>query len=143
MMHHHCPHCELLMKIKTIQGIAVEYCESCQGICLHKGELDKVASETEGSIEYATITDQQLEHQDSRKVIDCPKCYTPSMRKVEFLSVTDVILDRCDNCGALWLDQSELEQINARIASLNDAKVELPFWSRIRMLAVTLGSISL
>lgn len=143
MMHHHCPHCKLLMKPQTIHGIEVEHCESCQGICLKKGELDKVSDATEGSVEYSTITDYHKNITDSKKVIDCPKCYAPEMRKVEFLSLTDVILDRCDSCGALWLDQSELEQINTLIKEVNESEATLPFWNQIQMMAVALGSISL
>ena len=143
MIHHDCPHCDITMVAQSIQGIEIEYCQACQGICLQQGELDKVAEEMEGSIEYSTITDKQLEHQDSQKVIDCPKCDAPSMRKVEFLSLTDIILDRCDSCGALWLDKSELEQINTAVKRLNESIAELSLWTRIQMMAVSLGAISL
>ena len=135
-----CSHCNVEMKSQVIKGIEVEYCESCGGICLQKGELDKVTDKTAGSVEFSTITDQQLENVDSKKVIACPKCRTPNMRKVEFLSVTDIILDRCDHCGAIWLDKSELEQINTRIAELDDS-VNLPLWGHIQIIAIALGVI--
>ncbi len=37
-----CPNCEQLLQISERQNIEIDYCPSCRGIWLDKGELDKI-----------------------------------------------------------------------------------------------------
>jgi Zn-finger nucleic acid-binding protein len=135
-----CPRCETPMQTIQMDDVEVEHCSSCGGICLDYGELDELAEGMTGSLEYSTITDDRLETKDGQLVIACPKCaVSPAMRKIEFLGVGDIVLDRCDSCGVLWLDKNELDQINQRVSELKNVK--LPLWTRIQLLAASLGTI--
>ena len=142
MTTNNCPHCQLEMKIETIHKTKVEHCPSCDGLCLNKGELDSLTDEMEGSVEYSTITDHH-NHQDGQPNISCPHCHTKLMRKVEFLAMAEVILDRCDSCGTMWLDKGELEKMNQIIHQLQDSHAEFPFWTKLKILAASIGAISL
>ncbi|MFZ4576080.1 MAG: zf-TFIIB domain-containing protein [Phycisphaerales bacterium] len=47
-----------------------------------------------------------LRNNDSAFELSCPHCHK-HMTKVKAASVT---LDRCDNCGGIWLDYNELQE---------------------------------
>ena len=135
-----CPRCETAMTVIQMEGVEIEHCENCGGICLDYGELDMVADDMTGSLEYSTLTDDKLETNDGRLLIACPKCaVSPAMRKIEFLGVGDIVLDRCDSCGVIWLDKDELDQINQRVSELKNVKP--PLWTRIQLLAASLGTV--
>ncbi|MGH7829267.1 MAG: zf-TFIIB domain-containing protein, partial [Candidatus Binatia bacterium] len=42
----------------------------------------------------------------------CPKC----AGKLESYSLHEILLDRCQVCGGIWLDKGELEQILTKVA---------------------------
>jgi Zn-finger nucleic acid-binding protein len=37
-----CPHCKIELKITERQGIEIDYCPTCRGVWLDRGELDKI-----------------------------------------------------------------------------------------------------
>ncbi|CUB06720.1 MULTISPECIES: TFIIB-type zinc ribbon-containing protein [Marinomonas] len=37
-----CPHCDTLLQMTDRQGIEIDYCPSCRGVWLDRGELDKL-----------------------------------------------------------------------------------------------------
>ena len=37
-----CPHCDETLIMTERQGIEIDYCPKCRGVCLDKGELDKI-----------------------------------------------------------------------------------------------------
>ena len=139
-----CPRCEIQLRRQDIDGVTIEYCTKCNGLCLDSGELDQLAAQTAGSVEYSTISDDSLQNDDGRPEINCPKCEaTAKMRKVEFLHHTDIVLDRCDSCGVLWLDTNELEAINKHIKDLNRGEAERSFWTQVKVFAVEIASMGL
>lgn len=42
----------------------------------------------------------------------CPQCQA-GMKKVNYAYDSNVFVDRCDACNALWLDKGEIEQLAA------------------------------
>jgi len=47
---------------------------------------------------------------ETRRVIGCPACSVP-MQVVNYGGDSGVFVDRCPDCGGLWLDCDELEKI--------------------------------
>lgn len=41
-----CPNCRVKMKDTQRQGVKIDYCASCRGIWLERGELDKIIQRT-------------------------------------------------------------------------------------------------
>jgi Zn-finger nucleic acid-binding protein len=41
-----CPNCQVKMKDTYRQGVKIDYCGSCRGIWLERGELDKIIQRT-------------------------------------------------------------------------------------------------
>jgi Zn-finger nucleic acid-binding protein len=48
--------------------------------------------------------------------MQCPRCDGGTLTETK---VDEVLIDRCDNCGGIWLDSGELEQLT---------KSEKPGW---------------
>jgi len=55
----------------------------------------------------------------SERQLACPFC-DGVMRPVNYGSDTAVIVDRCEGCGAVWLDAHELEMIQALMETWQD-----------------------
>ena len=54
-----CPNCEQLLQISERQNIEIDYCPSCRGVWLDRGELDKI-------IEFSNQQISQSSNQQSR-----------------------------------------------------------------------------
>jgi len=37
-----CPHCKVALRIADRQGVEIDYCPTCRGVWLDRGELDKI-----------------------------------------------------------------------------------------------------
>ena len=115
-----CPRCHSGTKLKRLQDVAVEACPSCSGMFLDHGELNRVAEPTQGDLEYSTVHEDSLEHDDRFLPINCPRCRS-EMDKVEFNIYTGIVLDYCPDCEGFWLDGGELERINEEVRRLNES----------------------
>jgi len=122
--------------IQTKKGqISYDICEACGSLWLDKNELDKMAFQVEGSIEFCS-TGASAKNQGSIK--NCPRCEEEKLDKVNFIGSDDIILDRCKNCGGFWLDSDELNLIDKKLKKImpvsgkgfsefiND--VHIPYW---------------
>lgn len=99
-------------------------CERCGGLFLHRGELNKIAEPTAGDLEFSTVHDDPLRHEDAWGPTACPDCRDQTMKKVDFNIYTDIILDYCEGCGGFWLDGRELDRINEEVRALNESSRE-------------------
>jgi Zn-finger nucleic acid-binding protein len=95
-----------------------DVCEACGGLWLDKGELDKVADQVDGDIEYCSTEVSATPASD--KV--CPRCPSEHLLKVKFLGDDAIILERCDNCGGFWLDGGQIDQIDKQLAGIMPVK---------------------
>ena len=130
-----CPRCQGELKTVEKDDVTVEVCLQCAGIYLDRGELDKLAASTAGSVEYCSATSAETVEND-RARIQCVKCSSEFMSRIQFLTLTDIFLDRCDACGGFWLDQGELARINERIEQTQDTNwsESLLFWQKLQIM---------
>lgn len=117
------------------QHISYDMCEACGSLWLDATELDKTAFQVTGSIEYSSTDEAEGIREPLKK---CPRCEDTALNKVYFLEYSDILLDRCRNCGGFWLDGGELDLVNKELQSImpvagkgfsefvND--VHLPYW---------------
>lgn len=108
-----CPSCKNPMIILELNQVEVDYCTSCKGIWLDKGELDLIFSSSEKKEIAKLFSAENNTDEIKRK---CPIC-KKKMDKVEF-EKTGIIIDKCPNDHGLWFDSGELKSI------LNTAAVE-------------------
>ena len=117
--------------------ISYDVCESCGSLWLETGELDKMAFQVEGSVEYCS---KDSATGVSEKAKSCPRCDDTDLDKVFFVGQSDVMLDRCKNCGGFWLDGGELDQVNKTLGSIMPVKgkgfsdfvnnAHMPYWHK-------------
>lgn len=114
--------------------ISYDVCEKCGSLWLDKGELDKMAFDVEGSIEYSSKESAQTKEGQKK----CPRCEEIDLTNVYFLGYSDILLDYCPNCGGFWLDGGEISLINKKLEEITDVKgkgfseflnnIHLPYW---------------
>jgi Zn-finger nucleic acid-binding protein len=115
--------------------LSYDVCEKCGSLWLDAGELDKMAFQVEGSIEFCSEDEIKISGKGDRK---CPRCEDFKLSRVKFLGETDIVLDHCKNCGGFWLDGGELNLIDSELAKIMPVSghgfsdfvnnVHVPFW---------------
>lgn len=115
--------------------VSYNMCEKCGSLWLDKGELDKMAFQVEGSIEYCESGKDSLPEEQPKK---CPRCDDSTLDKVKFLESDDIFLHHCRNCGGFWLDGGELNLIDQTLARIMPVKgkgfsdfvnnAHVPYW---------------
>ncbi len=116
--------------------LSYDLCESCGGLWLDHGELDKMAFKVQGSIEFCSEDEVKG---ISKAAKTCPRCNGLPLHKVTFLDdSTGIILDHCTNCGGFWLDGGELGKMDKELTKIMPVSgkgfsefltnVHLPFW---------------
>ncbi len=138
-----CLNCNTEMMNHLIQTkkdqISYDICEACGSLWLDRGELDKMAFQVNGSIEYCS-TDKVKDTSEPNK--ECPRCKGTTLDKVYFIG-SELTLDRCRNCGGFWLDGGELDLVNKELQDIMPIKgkgfsefvnnAHLPYWyKRVR-----------
>lgn len=139
-----CLNCKAEMMNNLVQTkkdqICYDICEACGSLWLDAGELDKMAFQVTGSIEYSSNRKAQGISEARRR---CPRCEDTNLDKVSFIGYSDIVLDRCSNCNGFWLDGGELDLINRELQKIMPTtgkgfsdfvdNVHLPYWyKRVR-----------
>jgi Zn-finger nucleic acid-binding protein len=108
-----CPRCTVELKNKTILDfkyfLNIDYCESCGGIWLDKGEMERLEKTIEPTFyEIRKIPSQKVQYQP----VKCPSCSnTEPLHKLQHWRDNHVIIDFCNQCKGIWLDTGEIEAI--------------------------------
>lgn len=107
-------------EVHKISGkLSYDLCESCGGLWLDRGELDRMAFKVQGDIEFCS---EEEVGKISESVKKCPRCNELPLHKVKFLGCSNIVLDHCSNCGGFWLDGGELQQIDDYLAKTMPVK---------------------
>jgi Zn-finger nucleic acid-binding protein len=120
--------------------LSYDICEKCGSLWLDAGELDKMAFQVTGSIEFCS---EEKDETPEKQAKNCPRCDGVALSRVRFLGETDIILHHCTNCGGFWLDGGELNLIDNELAKIMPVSghgfsefvnnVHVPYWyKRIR-----------
>ena len=113
-----CPRCKKKLIKETREGEEIEVCKACNGMWLHKQQLNNLLKESGGDVELCSIDDNP--HKDKNPVIKCRECKNVEMNKINFLDYSDIIMDRCPECGGFWLDKNELANMHKYIKKVED-----------------------
>ncbi len=116
-------------------SVTYNLCEQCGSLWLDAGELDKMAFQVQGSIEYC---EQEKDAEPDKQARKCPRCEDFILNRVRFLESDDIFLHYCKNCGGFWLDGSELHLVDQELAKLMPPggmgfsdfvnEVHVPYW---------------
>lgn len=139
-----CPGCSATMQTITYEGIQIESCGSCGGEWLDAGELGHVvraretlfSPEERRAVAAATaITPVDLMGEDRN--LTCPKCGGLTDAR-NYGGDSGMVIDRCSECGGIWLDADELENTQRLIEGWEDGLPEdlKQFGPRLRQVEV-------
>jgi Zn-finger nucleic acid-binding protein len=124
-----CPKCDLPLKGIDYQGIHIETCPSCGGDWLDAGELGSIVrarntrfdeKECIAIAQATKITGVKLS--TLNRHLTCPKC-AGTTQPVNYGDDTGLIIDKCAQCGGVWLERGEIEKIQELVEGWRD---ELP-----------------
>src|ERR1022692_2058504 len=90
-------------------SISYNVCEKCGGLWLDAGDLDKMAFQVQGDIEYCS---QDRAAEAEKQIKKCPRCENFNLERVKFIGCDDILLHHCRNCGGFWLDGGELNLVD-------------------------------
>jgi uncharacterized protein len=101
-----CPGCRVEMNRVRCKEIDIDFCDSCRGIWLDGGEMEKLLEaesfpERLASIEGYGVTSAECSKEGERQ---CPHCKT----KMGTVSHKGLSLDHCNYCSGTWFDAGEL-----------------------------------
>lgn len=115
--------------------LSYDVCEKCGSLWFDRGELDKMAFQVTGSIEFCSEEEAKIVEKASK---NCPRCLESQVTPVRFLGCTDIILNHCGNCFGFWLDGGELNLIDRELARIMPVSghgfsdfvnnVHVPYW---------------
>ncbi|MFG0284458.1 MAG: zf-TFIIB domain-containing protein [Phycisphaerales bacterium JB039] len=112
------------------EGALIQTCASCGGELVTADALGHIIRKREevfGPDWKSLVSDHEplrgVPDHESRRLFPCPVCDEP-MATVNYAGDTQVIVDRCESCGAMWLDQHELEMAQVILEQWKDKAPE-------------------
>ncbi len=124
-----CPKCNQPLQGLDYEGVHIENCPGCGGDWLDAGELQAIVRARDVRFD----PQQCLEMARAAKIkgvklvsldrhLDCPAC-GGTTRPVNYGGDTGLIIDKCGQCGGVWVDKGELENIQELVEGFEE---ELP-----------------
>lgn len=106
-----CPKCAG-QKLAHVQagGVKVDQCDHCGGLWLDQSELGQLL-ELEESVVKSLRRGQTRAGADHQRG-KCPRCHHEMLRVASAIR-RDVTVDKCPDCGGVWLDGGEFARLSA------------------------------
>lgn len=122
-----CPKCSHeLVTVSVDRTLEVDLCSECLGLWFDRGELARY---------FGTERDLPIGPRSpgSSRRSPCPKC-DGQLSEVSYNTVgPGIIIDLCEYCHGIWLDQGEAPQINKEVL-----RVEEPVQRVLRLLSTAI-----
>ena len=121
-----CPGCKKPMKQVEVEGMILDVCmDGCGGIWFDRHELKRVDNGSENIGNFL----QNLKPQPDVKLVPemqrrCPRCHESILRQGYYSTKKEVIIDKCYNCGGVFLDGGELAHIRSLYQTAEDKKAD-------------------
>jgi Zn-finger nucleic acid-binding protein len=109
-----CPRCNGPLTAGEAYGRTIPTCAQCGGRWLDPSDLRAILDEA--PLPAASPAPRAPIDLTAAEGLSCPICAT-SMEPFNYAGDSGVILDRCHNCGGLWLDPGELEAVLTAVAA--------------------------
>ncbi len=117
-----CQICNGKLDSKKAGSTEIIKCGKCGGFWVKKGDLNRLVAHKYGDIEFSSI-DHHM-HNDTHGIMKCIFCEDSAMIKSNFIEYSDIVLDYCENCGAFWVDNGELEKMQSVIKKIENANTK-------------------
>ncbi len=115
------------MNQRSFFGVLLDTCSKCAGIFFDEGEINQIRElgGTRAFDELDHLIQPDADHTYENEVgvcRTCPGC-SGEMRRFRYMYSSPVFLDSCDNCGGIWIDNGELQQMREYIESARDGRL--------------------
>jgi Zn-finger nucleic acid-binding protein len=115
-----CPHDRSPLTAAAYEGVAVQTCGRCAGQWLDADGLKAIIDTREKTWDRAAL--EAVGHRRlpgapvgaAQEDLPCPDCGA-TMTAFNYGGDTGIILDRCRQCGGIWLDGGELEKVQMAV----------------------------
>lgn len=121
-----CPNCSSKMRTATYERVSVETCDECGGEFVGPQELSAIVKTREtafGQSLKQLVKDHEpvfgVPAGGPGRSLQCPACQG-QMRLINYAADTGIGVDRCNDCGGMWLDHEELEKVQMVIEQWQD-----------------------
>ncbi|MHC5027271.1 MAG: TFIIB-type zinc ribbon-containing protein [Planctomycetota bacterium] len=121
-----CPCCAASLETLEYEGVSIMTCPGCNGEFIAPDELAHVVTTRSERFQPSTlraVSDRApvfgVPAEEQARQLDCPAC-GDSMRVLNYATDTGICVDRCDGCGGIWLDDQELEKVQALLEDWAD-----------------------
>lgn len=114
-----CPACKHPLIVLEIQETEIDYCQSCHGVWLDRGELELLL---DGSQRAEELLNSLSVVRTEERSIRCPMC-SRKMNKVEYGVEEKILLDRCPRNDGIWFDEGELQDALRMSSPRGDGRV--------------------
>lgn len=114
-----CPNCHGSLREITYEDALIHTCDDCGGEFIGAEALSHIVAtrvEQFPEAEAADLSDLKPEFGSSSPgakmlpTLNCPQC-EGVMSVGNYGGDSGIFIDRCDDCGGVWLDQDELENV--------------------------------
>ncbi|MBN2160446.1 MAG: zf-TFIIB domain-containing protein [Spirochaetes bacterium] len=127
-----CPRCRKDLSRETREGEEILVCRSCDGMWLHRHQLNNLLKESGGDVELCSYSTHPVK--EGGRAIKCRDCKTVDMEKINFLEYSNIVIDRCPSCGSFWLDKKELENMHVYIRKVEEGSHRVDDFSAYTLL---------
>lgn len=105
-----CPKCaDAPLEAKMLNDVTVDCCRSCRGVWFDQAELPRLLAAD--AREVRTLLQGRERERANAVTGTCPRCETALLR-VNSASNAAVVLDKCTDCGGVWLDAGEFARLH-------------------------------
>jgi len=109
-----CPKCGAGLTALPVDDVTVDKCQSCDGIWLEYGELEKLRESGAQSVEEmleAEFGNPPAPMTSLEGYLRCPHCVDIGLRTNYVSYMQPVKMDHCVQCFGMWLDKNELDKL--------------------------------
>jgi uncharacterized protein len=110
-----CPRCNAPLDIEEHGDIVMERCAGCGGRFLSPEDLRGILAVIRLPANGPGVR-TGIDLTDVREDAACPHCGVP-MEPFNYAGDSGIILDKCRQCGGLWLDKGDLERVLAVVSA--------------------------
>jgi membrane associated rhomboid family serine protease len=119
----HCPHCVGALEPVAYDGVDLDVCMFCRGLWFDQGELAKF---NHFDADFPLGPGKPIEGEAIGGL--CPRCGV-AMTPMRYAPRVNFEVDRCANCGGVWLDNGEIRKIQQLVT--DEVKLWLKIGSRL------------
>jgi Zn-finger nucleic acid-binding protein len=128
-----CPKCHIPLCGLEYEGNHIYECSEGHGTLVEEPRLDRIKKirQREWDADDGPRFEAEVLAADSTAKIRCPRCLVADMEKRRIYAGNIAFhLDRCNDCGLVWLDRGELELLQIQYEKEVDGRTPAD-WARI------------